>query len=88
MPDGVQKFKMSWQTSGDHVLEMQFEKQGKRWKMSDGKSDENNVYLSLTDAHTLLVDIQSEQKFPLDLRKFLKIEKGKNWKKLLLYSGR
>jgi hypothetical protein len=82
VPDGVQKFKMSWQTSGDRVIELQFEKEGKRWKVSDGKTTDNNMYLSLTNAHTLLVDIQTEQKFPLDLNKFLKMESGKNWKTL------
>lgn len=82
VPDGVQKFKMSWQTSGDRVLEMQFEKKGKRWKLSNGKTDDDNVYLSLTDTHTLSVDIESEQKFPLNLKKFLKMEAGKTWKNL------
>ncbi|EAY27809.1 hypothetical protein [Microscilla marina] len=82
VPAEVQKFKMSWQTSGDRVLEMHFEKEDKRWKISDGKSTDDNVYLSLKDAHTLLVDIQSEQKFPLDLKKFLKKEPNKNWKNL------
>lgn len=82
VPANVQKFKMSWQASGDRVLEMYFEKKGNKWQMSNGKNDEDNVLLWSNKQGVLNVDIKHESDFMVPLSKYLGKRDHQNWHKL------